>query len=114
MKPKPKTLRAETKPEKAGKPNELRASSRRATSRDHRSQSRLSPIATRIAEVTERDLGDGWHPIAIIQARISGRFCDVRCVHSKGVQEVIRTYFKEEVERNEESNQEGKDDDIPF
>jgi hypothetical protein len=75
---------------------------------------KFSPIATRIAEVTERDLGEGWHPIAIIQARISGRFCDVRCVHSKGVQEVIRTYFKEEVARDEEFNQEGQDDDIPF
>ncbi len=74
----------------------------------------LNPITSRIAEVVERDLGEGWHPIAIIEARMSGKFCDTRCVHSKGAQEVIRTYFKEEVERDEESNGETESNDIPF
>jgi len=74
----------------------------------------INPIVARIAEVVERDLGEGWHPIAIIEARISGKFCEVRCVHSKGVQEVVRTYFREEVERDEESSAETENNDIPF
>ena len=87
-----------------------------------KSKVKLSRIASRIAEVVERDLGDGWYPIAIIEARISGKFCDIRCVHSKGAQEVVRTYFREEVEREKEMEHENenkgfiqiRDDDIPF
>ena len=79
-----------------------------------KSKVKLSRIAARISEVVERDLGDGWHPIAIIEARISGKFCDIRCVHSKGAQEVVRTYFREEVERDEESSAETENNDIPF
>ena len=74
----------------------------------------INPIVARIAEVVERDLGEGWHPIAIIEARISGKFCDIRCVHSKGAQEVVRTYFREEVERDKETNAEAENSDIPF
>lgn len=82
----------------------------------------INPIVARISEVVERDLGEGWHPIAIIEARISGKFCEVRCVHSKGAQEVIKTYFREEVEREKEMEHENenkgfipiRDDDIPF
>ena len=79
-----------------------------------KSKVKLSRIAARISEVVERDLGDGWHPIAIIEARISGKFCEVRCVHSKGAQEVVRTYFIEEVEREKESNAEAENSDISF
>jgi len=79
-----------------------------------KSKVKLSRIAARISEVVERDLGDGWYPIAIIEARISGKFCDIRCVHSKGAQEIVRTYFREEVEREKESNAETENNDIPF
>ena len=74
----------------------------------------IIPIVARIAEVVERDLGEGWHPIAIIEARISGKFCDIRCVHSKGAQEVVRAYFREEVERDKESKAETENNDITF
>lgn len=79
----------------------------------------FSPIPTRIAEVVTRDLGDGWRPIGIIEARIKGRFCDVRTVCSTGVSEIIRTYYQEEVERGNEAYDPRvgppiTDDDIPF